>query len=124
MTYAILWASLFPYSQAGVAAGEFVVALTTLGDPEQARALVRRLVDQRLIACGTIVPKATSVYRWREQVTEEEEVVVLLKTAKTRWAALEAAVKAQHPYEVPELLALPVTAGLTAYLDWIESETA
>jgi periplasmic divalent cation tolerance protein len=51
-------------------------------------------------------------------------VVVLLKTAKTRWAALEAAVKAHHPYEAPELLALPVTAGLEGYLDWIESETA
>jgi periplasmic divalent cation tolerance protein len=107
-----------------VAAGKFVVALTTLGDSEQARTLVRRLVDDRLIACGTIVPRATSIYRWRGQVTEGEEVVVLLKTAKTRWAALEAAVKAHHPYEAPELLALPVTAGLEGYLDWIESETA
>jgi periplasmic divalent cation tolerance protein len=107
-----------------VAAGEFVVALTTLGNPEQASRFVRRLVDERLIACGTSVPRATSIYRWRGQVTEEEEVVVLLKTAKTRWAALEAAVKAHHPYEVPELLALPVTAGLAGYLDWIQSETA
>jgi periplasmic divalent cation tolerance protein len=106
-----------------VAAGEFVVALTTLGNLEQARALVRRLVDERLIACGTIVPGATSVYRWRGQVKEEEEVVVLLKTARSRWGALEAAVKAQHPYEVPELLALPVTAGLDRYLEWIDSET-
>jgi periplasmic divalent cation tolerance protein len=107
-----------------VAAAEFVVALTTLGNPEQALRFVRRLMDERLIACGTIVPRATSVYRWRGQVTEEEEVVVLLKTAKTRWAALEAAVKAHHPYEVPELLALPVTGGLAGYLDWIQSETA
>lgn len=107
-----------------MAAAEFVVALTTLGNPEQALRFVRRLMDERLIACGTIVPRATSVYRWRGQVTEEEEVVVLLKTAKTRWAALEAAVKAHHPYEVPELLALPVTGGLAGYLDWIQSETA
>jgi periplasmic divalent cation tolerance protein len=107
-----------------VAAREFVVALTTLGSPAQALRFVRRLVDERLIACGTIVPRATSVYRWRGQVTEEEEVVVLLKTAKTQWPALEAAVKAHHPYEVPELLALPVTAGLAGYLDWIQSETA
>lgn len=106
-----------------MAAAEFVVALTTLGNPEQALRFVRRLMDERLIACGTIVPRATSVYRWRGQVTEEEEVVVLLKTAKTRWAALEAAVKAHHPYEVPELLALPVTAGLEGYLKWMESET-
>ncbi len=107
----------------GVAAGEFVVALTTLGSPDQAKVLVRRLVEERVVACGTILPRATSVYRWRGQVTEEEEVVVLLKTAKSRWPALEAAVKAQHPYEVPELLALPVTAGLDRYLDWMDSET-
>jgi len=108
---------------AGVAAAEYVVALTTLGNPDQAKALVRRLVDERLIACGTVLPRATSVYRWHGQVTEEEEVVVLLKTAMSRWPALEAAVKTQHPYEVPELLALPVTAGLDRYLEWIGSET-
>ena len=56
-------------------------------------------------------------------MTEEEEVVVLLKTAKSRWPALQAAVQAQHPYEVPELLALPVTAGLDRYLEWMDSET-
>lgn len=106
-----------------MAAAEFVVALTTLGNPGQAKALVRRLVDERVIACGTIVPRATSVYRWHGQVTEEEEVVVLLKTAKSRWPALQAAVQAQHPYEVPELLALPVTAGLDRYLEWMDSET-
>ncbi len=106
-----------------MAAGEFVVALTTLGNLAQARQFVRRLVDERLIACGTILPGATSVYRWRGQVTEEEEVVVLLKTAKGRWDALRTAVEAQHPYEVPELLALPVTAGLERYLDWLSSET-
>lgn len=105
-----------------MAAGEFVVALTTLGNLAQARQLVRRLVDERLIACGTVLPGATSVYRWRGEVTEEEEVVVLLKTATSRWEALKAAVEAHHPYEVPELLALPVTAGLERYLNWIASE--
>ncbi len=106
-----------------MAAGEFVVALTTLGNPAQARQLVRRLVDERLIACGTVLPGATSVYRWRGEVTEEQEVVVLLKTATSRWGALKAAIEAHHPYDVPELLALPVTAGLERYLDWIASES-
>jgi periplasmic divalent cation tolerance protein len=107
-----------------VAAGELVVALTTLKDPEQARGLVRRLVDQRLIACGTVWPRATSVYRWQGKVTEEEETVVLLKTTAGRWDALKAAVAAQHPYQVPELLALPVAAGLERYVEWVASETA
>lgn len=113
---------VFPH--VGVATGEYIVALTTLGNRAQAGELVRRLVDERLIACGTILPGATSVYRWRGKVTEEEEVVVLLKTRKRRWTMLKAAVEAHHPYETPELLALPVTAGLERYLDWITSETA
>ncbi|MBI2401151.1 MAG: divalent-cation tolerance protein CutA [Gemmatimonadetes bacterium] len=100
------------------------MALTTLGNPAQARQLVQRLVDERLIACGTILPGATSVYRWQGRVTVEDEVVVLLKTPRARWDALRAAVEAHHPYEVPELLALPVVAGLERYLDWVTSETS
>ncbi len=107
-----------------MAASEFVVGVTTLGNPTQARQFVRKLVDERLIACGTILPGATSVYRWQGKVTAEDEVVVLLKTHKARWDALKAAVEAHHPYEVPELLALPVVAGLEPYLDWVASETS
>ena len=106
------------------AANDVVLALTTLGNPAQARELVQRLVDQRLIACGTIVPGATSVYRWQGKVTAEDEVVVLLKTRKDSWDALKAAVEAHHPYEVPELVAIPVVDGLKPYLDWVASETS
>ena len=107
-----------------VAASEYVVILTTLGSAAEARRLVRRLVEQRLVACGTVLPGATSVYRWRGDVTEEGEVVVLLKTRRSRWDALRTAVTAEHPYEVPELLALPVAAGLKQYLDWVSAEVA
>jgi periplasmic divalent cation tolerance protein len=107
-----------------VTAGEFVVVLTTLGNPAQARQFVQRLVEERVIACGTILPGATSVYRWRGTVTAEDEVVVLMKTPRARWDALKAAVEANHPYDVPELLALPVVAGLDRYLDWVSSETS
>jgi periplasmic divalent cation tolerance protein len=106
------------------AANDVVVVLTTLGDAGQARQLVQRLVDERLIACGTILPGATSVYRWRGKATSENEVVVLLKSRRGLWDALKAAVEAHHPYEVPELLAMPVAAGLEPYLDWVASETS
>lgn len=106
------------------AASEFLVAFTTLGNLAQARQFVQKLVDERLIACGTILPGATSVYRWQGKVTAEDEVVVLLKTRKGRWDALRAAVLAHHPYEVPELLAVPVVAGLEPYLNWAVSETS
>jgi len=99
-----------------------VVVLTTLGDADAARALVSALVQARLVACGTLLPAATSIYRWEGELKEEPEVVVLLKTDVAKWEALCAAVRERHPYEVPELLALPVSRGLDLYLSWVTSE--
>lgn len=102
---------------------EYVVVLTTLGTVDEARTLVRRLVDDRLVACGTVLGGGTSIYRWQGEVTEASEAVVLMKTRRDRWAALAEAVEALHPYDVPELLAVPVDAGLDAYLNWVTGET-
>lgn len=101
-----------------------LVVLTTLATPEAARDLVRELVTTRLVACGTVVPGATSIYRWQDAVTTDEETLVLLKTVQGRWDALVEAVDRLHPYDVPELLALPVGAGLPSYLAWLTAETA
>jgi periplasmic divalent cation tolerance protein len=100
-----------------------LVAMTTLEDPMQAEQLVRRLVDDRLVACGTVLPAARSVYRWEGAVTAASETVVLLKTTGARWAELVAAVERHHPYSLPELIALPIVAGLPAYVTWMASET-
>jgi len=101
-----------------------LVALTTAPSVEEARTIVRALVERRLIACGTIVPGALSIYRWEGAVEHEHEVLVLLKTTRERWPALVGALPLLHSYEVPELVALPVVAGLQAYLDWVSDETA
>ena len=98
------------------------VVLTTLANDADARALVTALVAARLVACGTLLPGARSIYRWEGQMTEEGEVVVLLKTDASRWEALCAAVRERHPYQVPELLALPVERGLERYLSWLTRE--
>lgn len=103
--------------------GSTLLVLTTLPDREVARATVRSLVERRLVACGTLLDGATSVYRWEGTVEEAREVQVLLKTRTGRWDALRNAVRELHPYDVPELLALPVTAGLPAYLAWVGRET-
>ena len=100
-----------------------LVVLTTLATTDEAVQLVRSLLDRRLIACGTILAGARSLYRWQEKVADEAEVVVLLKTRAARLESLEVAFSELHPYKVPELLALPVSAGLGRYLDWINSET-
>ena len=100
-----------------------IVILTTLASPDEARQFVRALLERRLIACGTMLPAAQSLYRWQGTVTEEQEVVVLLKTRAARLDTVRAAFTELHPYKVPELLALPVEAGLDTYLQWINSET-
>ncbi len=103
-------------------AGAAIVVLTTLPNTDEAKAFVRRLVEQRVVACGTVLGGATSVYRWQGAIEEAEEAQVVLKTRRDRWEALQAAVLAAHPYDVPELLALPVETGLGAYLAWVAAE--
>ena len=99
------------------------VVMTTVATEDEAIALIRALLDRRLVACGTMLPGARSLYRWNDKVADEREIVILLKTRVARLNALEAAFSELHPYKVPELLALPVTAGLSRYLGWIEDET-
>jgi periplasmic divalent cation tolerance protein len=107
-----------------MAASDAVVVLTTLASADDAVALVRALLDRRLVACGTVLPAGRSLYRWEGKIADEQEVVLVLKTTEGRVAALESAFEQLHPYRVPELLALPVTAGLGRYLGWIATETA
>jgi periplasmic divalent cation tolerance protein len=101
-----------------------IVVLTTLASVDEAVTLVRTLLDRRLIACGNILPGVRSIYRWEGKVADEREVIVLLKTRAARVEALEMAFGELHPYKVPELLALPVSAGLHKYLEWIDDETS
>jgi periplasmic divalent cation tolerance protein len=97
--------------------------LTTVASDEEAVRFVRELLERRLIACGTLFAGSRSLYRWQGQIADETEVVVLLKTRSARLDSLRTAFTELHPYKVPELLALPVEAGLEKYLDWINGET-
>jgi periplasmic divalent cation tolerance protein len=101
-----------------------LTALTTAPSAEAAKRLVRTLVERRVIACGTVLPGAVSTYWWQGAIAEEEEVVVVMKTTVERWAELAATLPDLHPYEVPELLALPVADGHPPYLEWVRKETA
>jgi periplasmic divalent cation tolerance protein len=101
----------------------YIVALTTVSDETAARRLVRGLIEDRVIACGTILAHGRSIYRWEGEIAEESEVVVLMKTRRDHWPDLQRSVTERHPYDVPELLALPVALGMQAYLDWVTTET-
>lgn len=95
------------------------VVLMTAPDPETARSLVRTLVEEELVACGTIAPAVTSIYRWAGKVEEATESLVIFKTTESGADRLMRRVPELHPYDVPELLVLPVEAGHPPYLDWV-----
>lgn len=100
-----------------------ILVLTQMPDRPSAEALARALVEERLAACVSIGAAADSMYHWRGQIETAREVPVTIKTRAARYPEIEAAILARHPYELPEVVAVPITHGLARYLDWIGAET-
>ena len=100
-----------------------LLVLTNLPNRAAAEKLADKLIAQKLAACVNILAPCRSVYRWKDAVQHDEEHPVLIKTTSERYAALEKAVRAGHPYELPEIIAMPIERGLPAYLDWVAAET-
>ena len=101
-----------------------IVALTTCETSDDAAKIARHLVDARLAACVNIVPGARSIYRWKGAIEEAGELVLLIKTRRDLFPQLQAELEKIHPYEVPELIALPIVDGSEAYLGWLDRESA
>jgi len=99
------------------------LALCTCPDQATAETLAEGLVGIGLAACVNIVPGLVSIYRWENQVEQADEVLMLIKTTTARLPDLTAYIEQQHPYDVPEVIASPIAAGLPAYLDWVRSCT-
>jgi len=99
------------------------VVLVTAPDADAGSGLARQLVDERLAACANLVAPVRSIYRWEGAVQDDPEVLLVLKTRPERLEALCARVVELHPYDVPEVLALPVTGGSAPYLRWVREET-
>ena len=102
---------------------EHIMAVTTTGDEESAVALARELVERRIVACVNILPRVRSLYRWKGAIEDDVECVLLMKTCAERYEALASAIDELHPYEVPELIVLPIERGSAAYLGWIGDST-
>lgn len=100
-----------------------LVVMVNMPDPESAQRIATAIVEQRLAACANVMAPCRSVYRWRGEVETADETPVFFKTTRAGYPALEAAIRGLHPYELPEIVALPVAAGLPAYLAWIADET-
>jgi len=102
---------------------EILLVLTTLPDQTTAETLASALVENRLAACVNILQPCRSIYRWQGTVETADEVPLLIKTTEARYPALEAAIRARHPYEIPEIIALPISLGLPGYLAWVAAES-
>ena len=102
---------------------DFVVAFMTVPDADVAGRIASTLVDERLVACVNILPGLRSLYRWEGKLCDEGEVLCLMKTRLDLFPALRDRIAALHPYQVPEIIALPLAAGSAPYLDWVCQST-
>ncbi|OGD11769.1 MAG: cation tolerance protein CutA [Candidatus Aminicenantes bacterium RBG_13_62_12] len=102
---------------------EFLLALTTVPDEAKGFEIARALLEKRLAACVTVTAAARSFYRWQGKICEDAEYVLLIKTRTDLFPALEETLRSLHPYEIPELIAVPVERGAKPYLDWLRAET-
>lgn len=100
-----------------------LLVMTTLPDQISAEQLAERLLSKKLAACINILPAMSSLYLWKEKLEHGKEHLLLIKTSRERYEALESEIHGQHPYELPEIIGIPVITGLGAYIDWIEENT-
>jgi len=102
---------------------EYCLILTTTSNIDEARIIAYNLVQNKLAACTNIIPKMISIYNWKNEICEEEEFLLIIKTKKTSFDAVKGSILKLHSYELPEIIMLPIEAGYEKYLCWIEKET-
>jgi periplasmic divalent cation tolerance protein len=100
-----------------------LLILTNCPDEESANAIALAVVEEKLAACVNILPRVQSIYRWQGTVESASEIPLLIKSTAANYPALEKRIAELHPYDVPEIIALPITHGLPAYLNWLAAET-
>lgn len=100
-----------------------IVVLCTCPDNTSARQLAQTLLSEKLAACVNLIPQVTSLYYWQGKLEESQEVQLVIKTRRTMFGVLQERLLALHPYEVPEILALPILCGNPAYLQWVQEQT-
>jgi periplasmic divalent cation tolerance protein len=113
----------FPESQGGQNLNKYILVLTTVPDEKIGQKIARQLVKERLSACVTVSAASQSFYWWQHKISNEKEHVLFIKTKATLFADLEKKIEEIHPYEIPEIIALPFLKGSAKYLNWIEKET-
>lgn len=101
---------------------EIILVLTNLPDRDSAQRMAQALIENRTAACVNILAECSSVYHWQGKIETASEVPLLIKTTRATYPRLEASIRAHHPYELPEIIAVPVSEGLPGYLQWVAQE--
>ncbi|KAF0119868.1 MAG: periplasmic divalent cation tolerance protein [bacterium] len=101
----------------------YITVLITAGSEEEAGRIGKTLVEERLIACANIIPKIRSIFSWKGEIWDENEVLMILKSKESLFQQIKERVKTLHSYEVPEIIALPIQLGSEDYLNWIDEVT-
>ncbi len=99
---------------------EYILVITTCPDAAVAENIARALLDQRLAACVNLLPGGVSMYHWEGAIERAEEIVLMIKTSRSRYALIEDSIRKLHPYELPEVISVPIEAGSEEYLGWIK----
>ena len=99
------------------------VVMVTVGNGEEALTIARTLVEEKMVACANIVPHIRSIYRWKGEVCDEDEQLLIMKTRSELFPALQDRIRKLHSYEVPEIISVPIADGLPDYLNWVVENT-
>jgi len=102
---------------------DFIIILVTASSEEEAKKIAQVLVEKRLAACVNLIKDIRSIFRWKGKLSDENEILLIIKTRKKLYKNVEEEVKSLHSYEVPEIIALPIISGSKDYLYWVDSET-
>ena len=100
------------------------IVMVTVGNGEEALSIARTLVEEKLVACVNMVPRIRSIFRWKGEICDEEELLLIMKTRSELYPALQNRIRQIHTYEVPEIISFPVTDGLSDYLNWVVDNTS
>jgi len=102
---------------------KYTVVYVTTPDEKTAKTIANKILEKKLAACVNIIPNINSIYRWKGKIEEDQEALMIIKTRRELFETLTKTIKEMHPYEVPEVIGIPIIEGYKAYLEWIKDET-
>jgi periplasmic divalent cation tolerance protein len=100
------------------------IVMVTVGNSEEALSIARALVEEQLVACVNIIPRIRSIYRWKGEICDDEEQLLIMKTQSRLFPSLQDRIRKSHSYEVPEIISFPIAEGLPEYLNWVIENTS